>query len=270
MQLRIIATGSSGNCFLVRHDNTCILVDCGVALGNLNENLAQDGLEVSGLDAIFLTHEHSDHASELQSVSKAADCPVFLSSGTYQALKYPAGIATRCFDSLAEATVFKVGQLQATAIPCLHDAREPVCWIFAPESPNDPADSLGILTDTGSISKALIEAFSDCNMIAIEFNHDLQMLEQGPYSARLKQRVSSAHGHLNNEQASEFLTQILRRQGTETKLHSVLAVHISENNNSLDTVKACMERCLPANIHRRVMPQRQASEWLPQTPPSGH
>ena len=253
MQLRILATGSSGNCFAVRCGASLVLIDSGVPVSTVRALLAEDDLDIGDLDAILLTHEHSDHAKELRQLAKAADCPVYLSFGTWQALGGPALPERHCFDSMATGLGFQIGDLHACPTPVLHDAREPVAWIL-----RGGDRQIGVLTDTGDLSPRLTSAFSGCHLLALEFNHDVRMLRGGSYTASLKKRIAGDRGHLNNEQAAAFLRQITLPAGVQ-----LVAVHISENNNSPDLVRQCLQEVLPDDCQPLIMAQRQSSAWLP-------
>lgn len=251
MELRILCTGSSGNCFVIRHQSTLLMVDCGLNLAAVTELLAEDKLTLDDLNGILITHEHSDHASELQAMADATSCPAFLSTGTWQALGCPELPNRQCFDSFCHQPM-QINDVHIQPVPVLHDAREPVAWVLHTDH-----RKIGILTDTGTVSPLLRDSFADANLLALEFNHDRAMLRQGSYSSPLKTRVGGDLGHLNNKQAGQFAAAL-----SWPPQALLIAVHVSENNNSNEHVQQHLQAPALAHVKKLIMAQRKASPWL--------
>jgi phosphoribosyl 1,2-cyclic phosphodiesterase len=211
----------------VRAGDTLVMIDCGFSVRETVRRLARLHVEPQQLDAILVTHEHSDHSSGVAALSRKFQVPVYLTHGTFSTGRCEGSYEERlfnCEDTLA------IGNLLIKAVAVPHDAVEPCQYRLS------WADyTLGILTDLGSITPHIIDNFRDCQSLVLEFNHDLPMLLDGPYPEHLKRRVGGDWGHLNNEQAVELLRHI-----DGASLRHLVVAHVSEKNNS----RAQAERAL--------------------------
>jgi len=238
-----IGSGSKGNGTLVQSQDTCVLVDCGFGLKESIQRISDRNIQIESISALLLTHEHGDHARGADMLARKANIPVYLSSGTYQALSERALIS----DSLDLRIIdpkkaFQIGSLEVEPVTVPHDSREACQFIF-----RDQQRCFGLLTDAGSITPHIVNRYAHCQSIFLEFNHDLEMLMNGPYPEKLKQRVAGAYGHLSNQQAIEFLAAL-----DVEKLKTLVISHISEQNNSLELVK---------NLLREKFSHKQ-EDWL--------
>lgn len=218
MRFCSIGSGSKGNGTLIQKGETCVLIDNGFTLKEFENRLAQKGLTPLNLSAILITHEHSDHIKGVGPLARKYRIPVYCSHGTAQHDGLGSIPSLKVIDSHAN---FQVGQLVITPVVVPHDAREPTQFVVS-----DGEFRVGVLTDLGSLTPHIIEQYRHCHGLLIETNHDVAMLRRGPYPPKLKVRVEGNLGHLNNEQAAHFLTQIEQKQ-----LQFVVATHISEQNN---------------------------------------
>ncbi|MEK9792957.1 MAG: MBL fold metallo-hydrolase, partial [Halieaceae bacterium] len=164
MRIASLGSGSKGNATLVDTGETLLLIDCGLPRKEAEERLALRGVAAADLDAILVTHEHGDHCRGVVPLAKAYSLPVFLTAGT---------ASSRKLEGLRHSVVirpgdhFAIGDCQIAAEPVPHDAREPVQFCL------EAGDrKLGILTDLGSITPHVVQAFSDCDALVLEFNHD--------------------------------------------------------------------------------------------------
>jgi phosphoribosyl 1,2-cyclic phosphodiesterase len=216
-----IGSGSKGNGTLIQHGETCILVDTGFTLKDVEFRLAKKGLTPLDLTAILITHEHSDHIKGVGPLSRKYRIPVYCSHGTsqYDGLGNISNLVI--FDS---HETFEIGALSITPVVVPHDAREPTQFVI--QGPDK--QKLGILTDLGSLTPHILELYSGCHGLMLETNHDVQMLRMGPYPPKLKVRVEGPLGHLNNQQAA----QLLRNVDCDN-LQFLVATHISEKNNNV-------------------------------------
>lgn len=221
MRFCSIGSGSKGNGTLVQQGKTIILIDNGFTLKEFEFRLAQKGLTPLDLTAILITHEHSDHIKGVGPLARKFRIPVYSSHGTalYDGLgKIPALVIIDSHEN------FVIGELTVTPVVVPHDAREPTQFVVATESAK-----FGILTDLGSLTPYIVSQYNGCHAMLIETNHDVALLRSGPYPPKLKSRVEGHLGHLNNQQAMQFLSQVDCRQ-----LQYVVATHISEQNNKIE------------------------------------
>lgn len=222
LKFATLGSGSKGNATLVCSAGARLLVDCGFTLRELLTRMAVLELDPASLDAILVTHEHSDHSKGVGPLARRFDLPVFMTPGTWLARDYGS-----CQANLIEGYgAFSIGDIciQPVAVP--HDAREPAQFTF-----QCGEQKLGILTDLGCITSHVLDAYSHCDGLILEANHDRAMLASGPYPPSLKRRVGSDWGHLNNEQAMAFLEMAML-----PGLRQLVIAHISENNNSREFV----------------------------------
>ena len=250
MHFASLGSGSQGNGTLVRSDDTLLLVDCGFPRKETEIRMERLDVEPADLDAILVTHEHGDHCAGVASLSKAYDLPVYLSHGTACHKKLD-GCARQIRFNAGDD--FAIGGIAVTSVPVPHDAREPVQFRFEAET-----DVLGVLTDLGSITPHVVQSFSGCHALLLEFNHDRDLLQQGPYPAVLKRRVGGDYGHLNNGQASRLLGQLDNQH-----LGVLVVAHLSQQNNSPDHARAALEAV--ADSHQAavvVACQDSGFDWL--------
>lgn len=225
MQLASLGSGSKGNATVVSHDNTTILVDCGFSMRQFEQRLARLELRPWDIDAILLTHEHSDHSSGVVRLSCKYDIPVWSTAGTARAVFD----GQQSYNEVCGGEPIRIGCFEILPVTVPHDASEPVQFVFCHL---DSGKRLGILTDTGHITDHIIKAYDKLDGLLLEFNYDQMMLDTGPYPYPVKQRVSGDLGHLSNEQSIYLLQHI-----DTTGLSCLIAAHISENNNSLSIVE---------------------------------
>jgi phosphoribosyl 1,2-cyclic phosphodiesterase len=204
LRFTILGSGSSGNCAYLETDQTRILVDAGFSAKQIELRLASIGRSVADVQAIFLTHEHSDHVCGLPVLAKRHAIPVYCNRLTaeYLAPQMPAFTNWRLFES--GATV-EVGDLKINSFSVPHDAYDPVGFMFYHALGN-----IGFLTDLGYATKLVIERVRDARALVLEANHDLRLLQEDtkrPWS--VKQRILSRHGHLSNDAAAEVAAEVV-------------------------------------------------------------
>jgi phosphoribosyl 1,2-cyclic phosphodiesterase len=230
-----LASGSKGNCLVAEAGTTRVLIDCGLALRDVERRLAALALEPQSITAILVTHEHSDHACGAFDFAAAHGVPVWLTHGTLRGLgdegKVIEGVKVRVLNA-GERTA--VGQLEVLPFTVPHDAREPVQYVLS-----DGAFRLGVLTDIGVPTPHAQAMLSGCDALVLECNHDLDMLWGGAYPKWLKARIAGPFGHLNNADAAELLAALDR-----SRLRHVVAAHLSEQNNLPALAQAALAQAL--------------------------
>lgn len=250
MRFASLGSGSQGNATLVATDDTLLMIDCGFPLREAEARLEGMGVAAADLDAVLVTHEHGDHSSGVSTLSKRYHIPVYLTHGTAAT-----GRLSGCHQHVLinAGTSFTVGSIAVRAVPVPHDAREPVQFRL-----DAGQRSLGILTDLGSVTPHLITSFSGCDGLLLEFNHELDLLMQGPYPAALKRRVAGDFGHLNNQQAGLLLSQL-----DNSRLRVLVAGHLSQKNNTVEHTLAVLATV--AGQHRaevHVASQESGFGWF--------
>jgi phosphoribosyl 1,2-cyclic phosphodiesterase len=243
LRFKNLGSGSTGNASVIEaqcgHQTTRILIDCGLGLKELERRLIQANLELSDLDALFITHEHADHVGHTKRVASSLKIPVWMSQGTWLACGgLDWGFNPSQINIARDTEVIEFGALQIKPFTVPHDAREPLQVRLS-----DGAVSLGVLTDLGHVSPHVFSQLQGCNALLMETNHDTQMLRKSGYPQFLKDRISGPLGHLSNESACE-LAQKLNHSG----LGHVVAAHLSERNNSPEIVLDCLSRALGRTV----------------------
>lgn len=214
-----LGSGSRGNATLVASPLGLVMIDCGFTIKETVRRLKLLGHSPEDLDAILVTHEHGDHIGGVGPLARRYNIPVYLTHGTAQH-KGVAKLPTRELIDIHE--VFGIADIEITPVVVPHDAREPCQFVLRCDK-----KSLGILTDLGSITPFVIERYQHCDALMLECNHDVRMLSMGPYPPSLKHRVGGQWGHLNNQQAANFLDAI-----DHSRLQHLVISHISEQNNT--------------------------------------
>lgn len=222
MRFASIGSGSQGNGTLIDNGSAgTILLDCGFSAREARARLEAKGLQASDLAGILVTHEHGDHVKGVATLANALRIPVYATWGTYQAA-LSGRLEQSLFQRIDQSSRFELAGLTVQAVAVLHDAREPCQFVVA-----GPAGRLGILSDTGAFNRQMVAVYRGCDALLLECNHDLRMLAEGPYPAQLKRRVAGHYGHLNNEQAADFLRQV-----AHPGIQHLVATHISQKNNA--------------------------------------
>lgn len=253
MSLRFasLGSGSRGNALLLETSQVRVLIDCGFPAREIAARLGRLGVDPQSLDAILVTHEHGDHLRGAGAMARRYGLPVWMTAGTFRAGNLGQVADLKRID--CHAGWFHLGDLEVLPFPVPHDAREPCQFLFQSRGLR-----LGLLTDTGHITPHIRENLHACDCLVLEFNHDTEMLANGPYPPRLRARVGGRHGHLSNAQSIELLSQL----PLEPVKH-LLASHLSEKNNSVERVRCAVSAQLPSLTGRlRFASQDDVSGWL--------
>ncbi len=224
----VLASGSSGNAALVFTGTTRILVDAGLSMRELRKRLAAIGESLECIDAILITHEHTDHVSGLPVLARNKDvrAVIHMTRLTGPAIDWGERLPERleCFQAGAG---FRIGDIEVQSFSIPHDAIDPVGFVFEAEGVR-----IGIATDLGYIPASIKFHLRRADLLLLEANHDLDMLKVGPYPWSVKQRVMSRVGHLSNLVMSEYLLEDL-----DTCTSKLILGHLSEHNNHPEIVR---------------------------------
>lgn len=224
MRLCSIASGSSGNCIYVGSDATHLLVDVGISGKRTESGLKELGLTGRDIDGILVTHEHSDHISGLGVLARKYEIPIYATAGTIRAIRSCNGMESLddgLFHEVWEDKKLILKDLTINPLLISHDAAQPVGYrIFYGKK------KVAVCTDLGIYNDYTVECLKGMDAILLEANHDVNMLQVGPYPYYLKQRILGERGHLSNENSGRLLCRILH-----DGLQTVLLGHLSKENN---------------------------------------
>jgi phosphoribosyl 1,2-cyclic phosphodiesterase len=233
-----LGSGSRGNAALIEAGGTCVMLDCGFGLRELELRLGRAGRAPADVDAILVTHEHSDHIGGVARFAARHGTRVLATAGTAKGFR---GEPPPRLERISAHEPFSVDALEIAPMPVPHDAREPCQFVFS-----DGALRLGIVTDLGRATQHVVDSLAGCDAVALECNHDEALLAAGPYPAALKRRVGSDLGHLANSQAAALLAEL-----DCVRLRHVVALHLSETNNTPALARAALAAvlgCAPADV----------------------
>jgi phosphoribosyl 1,2-cyclic phosphodiesterase len=229
-----LGSGSKGNATVIDSGNTRVLIDCGFNRKHTRLRLQELTLDITDLDAILVSHEHSDHAKGVALICESINKPFYATYGTARAAGWLDHPLWCCIDG---HDLFSINDLNIKTVVVPHDSQEPVQFVVS----NDKF-KVGVLSDLGSLTPHVIEAYQNCHGLLIEANHDLQLLQQGSYPPSLKRRVAGDYGHLNNQQSAALLSKLVW-----PGVQHVLASHISDKNNRLELVQKEFAQVLGCN-----------------------
>ena len=229
-RLCTLYSGSKGNAAYLETPTARILVDAGKNARTLCTSLKSIGVDVDTLDAIFITHEHTDHIAALEVLTKKHSIPIHILYKSALRFRDTATESLCACLQIKETAPFTthVGEVTVTAFETPHDSRASVGYRFAfPDG--DHTVSIGYATDIGYVTESIRRGLTGCEAVVLESNHDVNMLMDGPYPYDLKLRIRGKRGHLSNRDCADFAAE-LAEQGTK---HFLLA-HLSEENNFPD------------------------------------
>lgn len=244
-----LASGSSGNAFLVEVGETLIALDCGVSARAFADGLRMAGRTSDELDALLLTHEHADHVRGLSHFIRHR-LPILATAGTARQLHISAAQRVE----LVPGREVSIGQTRVTALAVEHDAAQP-CGFFI-----DAGDArMTLITDLGTADERFHDPLTASDLIVVEANHDEAMLRDGPYPLHLKRRILSDRGHLSNASCATLLATALCH---DSRARTVWLAHLSATNNRPNLARNTVQRALAAHGHAsvlRTLPRRGAA-----------
>lgn len=224
MELCSIASGSSGNCICVGSDDSHLLIDAGISGRRIEEGLHQLDLKCEELKGVLVTHEHIDHIAGLGVLARRYGLPIYATAGTKEAIlrvKSLGKVDESLFRVVEPEVDFVIGDLTVEPIAISHDAAEPVAYRI-----RHGEKSAAVITDLGTYDDELVAKLKDLDVLLLEANHDVNMLQVGPYPYPLKQRILGDRGHLSNERSGHLLGQLLH-----DGFKAAVLGHLSKENN---------------------------------------
>lgn len=229
MKLAVLASGSSGNAIAVEYNGKMLFFDAGLSGKNHLIRLEESGLPPAEPIGLFISHEHGDHSRNAGVLARKWRVPVFGTQGTINHSRLR-GQKLHGLEVFRNGDTVRIGEFTVEPWRISHDADDPSGFIVTAGGRR-----LGIATDMGETGPLAEKMLEGCNGLVFEFNHDIDMLWNGPYPWPLKQRIASGEGHLSNDSAAESLSRLVHSQ-----LRFCVAAHLSEENN---TAELALETC---------------------------
>lgn len=253
MELRVLASGSKGNCIYVSGGGTAVLVDAGLSARELVARLKAAEIEPETLQAVLFTHDHSDHYKGIEVFRKKYPVRLFANEGTASGIERECPKLKAEWEIFETATSFEIGGLRIEAFSVPHDASDPVGFLF-----DDGTSRLCVATDLGQGTPLVRNKLSQCNAAVLESNHDYDMLMQSSRAWPLKTRIAGRSGHLSNVDAAELICSALTDH-----LHTLLLAHLSDECNTaalaLNTMRQKLREAGREDVRIEVLSQTQIS-----------
>ena len=254
LRFRVLGSGSAGNATLVEGGGSRVLLDAGLGPRQLAERLTSAGVDPASLDAVFVSHEHGDHARGARAFSAKWGVPLAGTRGTFRA----AGLADAKLPAWAELTPGEtrtIRRLSVKAVAVPHDAASPLAFVVSVGEV-----SLGHATDLGHLSRGLVEAFRACCALLVESNYDPALLRDGPYPWSLKERILGPLGHLSNGDVGRLL-----EKGLGEACRRVVLAHLSRKNNhpelALQSASEALERAGRRTVEVELA-EPEGTDWI--------
>lgn len=243
MKFALLASGSKGNCCLIKHNETKLVIDCGATKRYLNDCFTRLQYDPCSSDAILITHTHSDHVAQMKT---------FDATPTYATQE----IATKNLHSIQPFESFEIKDMRITVLPMSHDCEGTVGYLIEAGD-----EKMVYVTDTGYIKEEVKSYLNNADYYIFESNHDIEMLMQTNRPVYLKQRIINDYGHLCNDDSANMLCHVL---GANTK--EIVLAHISQEGNTRDlalaTLKSHLDRHQISYDHMNLFPADQFSIYV--------
>lgn len=235
LRYTVLASGSTGNSMIVDSGESKVLIDAGLSAKKIEQLMGEQGVRGNEIDAILITHEHSDHIKGVGALARKYDLPVYANEKTWEALEKHLGELAESKKVVMETGgMMEFGSMQVESYSISHDAADPVGYCFYKDE-----KKLSLATDLGYVSPKVKEKISDSDALVLESNHDIDMLRVGRYPWNIKRRILGDSGHLSNVAAGEALGGIVT-----DKTEKVYLAHLSRDHNLMDLAKLTVNTIL--------------------------
>ena len=233
LKFSVLSSGSGGNSVYIEADGKRILIDAGLSEKKLSQRMAHIDRSLNGLDAVFATHEHSDHIRGMGPLLRRHQLPLYTTEGTYNRARHSLGTLPS-FNRIRAGQPVEFGELVVEPYATPHDAEESVAFVI-----HFRGLRLGLATDLGKVTAEVKSKLQKLDALLIESNHDLEMLDTGPYPWVTKKRIKSDVGHLSNEACGEMLSSV-----KHSGLRLIVLMHMSETNNHPELARITARQAL--------------------------
>ena len=247
----MLGSGSKGNCLVIDGGGVIVMIDTGFSPRETRARLRHLDLDLGDLDAILITHAHSDHVKSVKQLAASLGIPTWATDATR---RFASTFTSFANHAVVEPGVrFNVGGLSILPVKTCHDEPGSVAYNIT-----DGDEAFAICTDLGDPNEGVGAGLRDVDTLMLEFNHDARMLKNGPYHARLKRRVASKYGHLNNDDAALLLSRAVT-----PRLTRLLCAHLSEvNNTNAKAIAAARTIVDGMDVDVAIAPQHAPTQWL--------
>jgi phosphoribosyl 1,2-cyclic phosphodiesterase len=245
LKFSILSSGSGGNSVYIEADGKRVLIDAGLSEKKLSQRIAHIDRSLSGLDAVFATHEHSDHIRGMGPLLRKHQVPLYTTEGTYKRASHTLGKLPG-FNAIRAGQPVEFGELIVEPYATPHDAEESVAFVI-----HYRGLRLGLATDLGKVTPEVKSKLQKLDALLIESNHDVEMLDAGPYPWVTKRRIKSDVGHLSNEACGEMLASV-----KHSKLRLVVLMHMSETNNHPDLARLTAQQALGQDTPNMIIAEQ--------------
>lgn len=244
-QFQSLYSGSTGNCLLVQSENTKLLIDAGVSARKITSALSSFSLDIKDIDAILVTHEHTDHVQSLGTLSKKYNIPVFANRQTWDAMPLQKEkILEKNQKIYRPFEKFEVGDIPIEPFTIPHDAANPCGFNLFHDN-----KKISIATDLGHMTNMILKKLEGSCFLMLESNYDPEVLKSGPYPFSLKTRILGPNGHLSNEMAGKTISYLL-----PSGLTNIVLGHLSkENNFPALAYKTVVEELIKHNFNEKSL-----------------
>lgn len=236
------ASGSSGNCYMVKNDKTALLIDAGISGKRIFSGLEETGTPYESVQGLLITHEHVDHVKSIPIVTKKLpNVLAYANERTWENTDRPVAVEKR--RSFLTGEDFAIGDLRIRSFSIPHDAADPVGFSIYHDG-----RQISIVTDVGHITDEIFEEITDADLLVLEANHEKEILLMGSYPYALKRRIMGDHGHLSNVSAGECLCSLVK---VKNKMRQVILGHLSKENNDPSVAMLAVRNTL---IEQNIIP----------------
>ena len=237
-------SGSSGNCSFVGTDNINILIDCGESQKKISDALESIGKNINKIDAIIVTHEHSDHVKNLGAISKKYNIPVYANEKTFENMPEQTSLIDEKNKKVFNTDDhFEIGDLKIYPFHIPHDAAEPCGYNIYNED-----KKISIATDIGHMDNNILKKLEESQFLLLESNYEPEILKYAKYPYYLKQRIAGPNGHLSNQEAGLTITKLVY-----SGVNNIMLGHLSKQTNFPELAyKTVMEEIIKSKINSEL------------------